>query len=77
MNQDEKPPVKYRIKSYYYDEEAEDKQLLFTIEELGYRGELRKYAHEIVAHPDWQALFSQDDVAKISFAINPEREVDQ
>ncbi|OGO93063.1 MAG: hypothetical protein A3F41_04195 [Coxiella sp. RIFCSPHIGHO2_12_FULL_44_14] len=69
MDQDEKTSVKYRIKSYHYDQEHGEQQLLFTIEENGSTGELRQYAHEIMVDENWQALFSQEDIKKICFAV--------
>lgn len=70
MDFDEKPSVKYRIKSYDYNQELGEHGLLFTIEERGSHGELRQYAHEIVADENWQGFFSQDDVKKIYFAMD-------
>ena len=67
-----KKSVKYRIKSYYSEESDGRCRMLFTLEEIGYRGECRQYAGEIAAHAEWESLFSVADVTKIKFALDNE-----
>jgi len=59
---------KYRIKSFHYEDCEEGRQLLFTIEEPGVAGELRKNAQEIMENKNWMADYAKRDVAKIVFA---------
>ena len=69
MDPMDEPSVKYRIKSYHYDEDhAEIKELLFTIEEVGQPGDFRQYAREITVDRAWERQFSDADVAKIYYA---------
>lgn len=75
MEQDDVLQPKFKIKSYNYFEDAEPRRTLFTIEERGVRGELRKFATEIVQQDAWTTEFSAQDVAKILYVIEQEEEL--
>ncbi len=74
MNNKQKSSVRYRIKSYHYDDEA-NRRLLFTLEEPGVDGEARQYAQEIMASKTWLKDFTITDAATIIYAAESEVEV--
>lgn len=74
MNDKQKSSVRYRIKSYHYDDKA-NRRLLFTLEEPGVEGEARQYAEEIMASETWLQDFTITDAATIIYAAEHEIEV--